>query len=79
MTQQLTPKTAKEIFNDMRVGKCSNAQAEAAAERRGILAEYKAEYRAYGEQVRKKYAASADGKDDADHASFNPRARRGRD
>jgi len=51
MTQQLTPKTAKEIFNDMRVGKCSNAQAEAAANRRGILAEYKAEYKVYGEMV----------------------------
>ena len=56
MTQQLTPKTAKQILDDLNAGKCTRAQAEAAAERRGILAEYRAEYKAYGEMIRKQIA-----------------------
>lgn len=56
MAQQLTPRTAKQILQDLNAGKCSSAQAEAAAERRGILAEYRAEYKAYGEMIRKQIA-----------------------
>jgi len=63
--QELTPKTATQILDDLDARRCSSAQAEAAAERRGILEEYRVEYEVRAKAIRQQVA-----EDDSDAAVY---------